>query len=469
MELWDHQKRCFERAKANQNFALFLEMGTGKTAIAIKLLEHRCAVEHRLLKILIFCPPVVIKNWQAEFHKHSTIPPRSIVPLCGSGVKRQKQFVTGLRQGAFIYITNYESLLMQGLYEAFLQWFPDVLIFDESHKCKDMKAKRTKLAVILSKNVRNVYILSGTPILNSPMDIFSQFLILDGGQTFGENFYTFRPTYFYDKNAAMPRHRYFPNWVIKPGALNEINRKIYNKAFRITKGECLDLPPLVKKSVYVEMNSEQAKLYKEMEKNLITYIDDDACVAKMALTKALRLQQIVSGYAKLASGEERKIKNNPRQQALHDLLEQLTPNHKVIVWSVFKENYAQVRSVCKNLGVGYVECHGEISGKQKFDAVERFAKDDSIRVYSGHPHSGGIGVNLVGDNYGSYAIFYTRNFSLEDDLQAQSRNHRSGAEAHKKITRIDIVTPDTIDQIVLDALSRKEAISEKVLARIKEL
>lgn len=294
------------------------------------------------------------------------------------------------------------------------------------------------------------------------MDVFAQYRIMDGGRTFGKNFFSFRAEYFYDKNAGMPRDKYFPDWRIRPGSLERINEKIFEKGMRVTKEECLDLPPLVKQTIEVEMAPDQARLYKEMKKDLVTYLGDKACVATMALTKALRLMQIASGFVKLEDGGVVKVKENPKKAALKELLEDITPHSKVLVWAVFKENYEQVREVCGELGIELVEVHGDIPNAKKFENVERFNTDPAVRVFLGHQGSGGIGISLVS---ASYSVFYSRSFSLEHDLQAESRNHRGGSKeaGHSKITRIDLVAKDTIEADVLKKLANKEQISEALL------
>jgi len=110
------------------------------------------------------------------------------------------------------------------------------------------------------------------------------------------------------------------------------------------------------------------------------------------------------------------------------------------------------------LKLGFAELHGDIKDKDK--EAEKFRSDDSIRVIIGHPGSGGIGLNLV---EASYMIYYSRNFSLEMDIQSEARNYRGGSERHASITRIDLVTPGTIDELVLKALAGKTAISNSVL------
>lgn len=463
---WKHQLEAIERAKDEPGFALFFEMGAGKTSTTINILRHKYNAQQRVLRTLILCPVIVVENWKAEWLKNSTIEPKRIVLLQGSQIVRNKTFQQAILDNPNrVFVTNYEALLMSELFKLIKEWKPEAIVFDESHKCKTPNTKRTKLATELSDLARFRYILSGTPILNSPMDIFSQFRLMDGGASFGRNFFAFRAQYFYDKNAGMPRDKYFPDWRIRPDTLERINAKIFEKGMRVTKEECMDLPPLVKQKISVEMTQEQQRIYLEMKKNLIAYIKDKACVATLALTKALRLMQIASGYVKLDDGSEVRVKENPKQKALKEILEDIAGQHKVLVWAVFKENYEQIREVCAELGLRFVEVHGDIPSAEKHRAVESFNNDPTVRVFIGHPGSGGIGINLVS---ASYSIFYSRSFSLEHDLQAESRNHRGGSKeaGHTKITRIDLVCKDTIEDLVLEKLANKEELGEKMLRDI---
>ena len=464
IELWSHQKQAIDIAKNKDSFGLFFEMGCGKTATAINIIVDKYKKYDSLLKTIILCPPIVVPNWKAEFLTYSGVNSVNILLLQGAGTRRLTEFRDKCMFGSCkIVVTNYESLLMDKLYDAFMQWGPHILVCDESHKCKQITAKRTKKAIGLAKGVKYKLLLTGTPVLNTPMDLFSQFLIMDNGETFGSNFFSFRHTYFYDANAAMPKQKHFPNWKVKPGAERVISSKIESKSMRVTKDQCLDLPPLVKQRIEVQMTPKQQTAYTEMKQHFITYINDQACVAEFAITKALRLQQIVSGFMKTEDDKVVSLKDTPRMSALRDLLETLTVNNKVIVWAVFKENYRQIRKVCYELKIKYVECHGEVSSVAKEANIFSFKTDKSVRVFIGHPGSGGIGINLTVSNY---TIFYSRNFSLEADLQAESRNHRGGSEIHNKITRIDLVCPGTIDDEVLKALARKEKISENVLRKM---
>lgn len=457
---WEHQRRAYEFAKNLPEFGLFFDPGTGKTATTIQLLRYKYAQAGRLLKTLVLVPPVVVENWKRELLKFSRVTGKDILLLQGPGKKRVELLKAAMGEPK-ILVTNYESLLMPELYAELKAYGLEGIILDESHKIKSFRAKRTKAAVALCEHTRFRYILTGTPVLNSPEDLFSQFLALDNGRTFGKRFYAFQSEYFFNKNAAMQgRANYFPDWRPKPGTLEKIGHKISAKTMQAKKSECMDLPPLVKQTIFVTLSPEQRRLYDSMKEDFIAFMGSSACVAELAITKALRLQQIVSGYVKTEDGIERDIKDNPRQIALKELLEEITPGNKVLVWAVFKENYAQIRKVCEGLNLEYVEVHGEVSAKDRQENVDRFNNDEKVRVFIGHPGSGGIGINLVS---ASYTIFYSRNFSLEQDIQAEARNHRGGSEIHAKITRIDIVAQETVDVLVTEALAKKEKMSETIL------
>lgn len=465
IKLWKHQKLAVSKASSRNEFALFFEMGTGKTATTIHILREKYRQQNRLLRTLILCPPIVIENWRREFSAHSLIKPQEIVCLIGSGRQRAKLLKENSDQkNPKILITNYETLLMEDIYQGLMKWWPDILVCDESHKLKDPKTKRSVRTRAISDLTTYRYILTGTPVLNSPMDLFSQYRILDGGKCFGKNFYAFRGIYFYDKNAGMPPHRHFPNWQIKPNAYDEIMHKIESTGMSVKKSECMDLPPMVRKTIHVDLSVEQKSAYEQMKKDFIAYVNDQACVATLAITKALRLQQILSGYIPVGEMEDEKkiihFKKNPRAEAAREIISDVTAHSKILVWAVFQEDFKTLAKMMRELKIEFVEVHGAVSAKQKQESVDAFNQDERIRVFIGHPGSGGIGINLT---RASYSLFYSRNFSLEFDLQADARNHRGGSEVHEKITRIDLVAKDTIDELILERLKNKQTMGDALV------
>lgn len=473
MELWKHQKDAVTRAASAKNFALFMEVGTGKTATCINILRHRYNSAHNLLSTLILCPPIVILNWKEEFKIWSKIPTKKVIPLLGSQQKRidTMLYATGAKvynPEPVILITNYEALLMDRLFQEFEVYAPKIIVFDESHKLKDPQAKRTKQAIKLADKAEHRYILSGTPVLKDAMDLYSQYRVLDGGDTFGNNFFTFRARYFYDRNAHMPKQKHFPDWTIRPDSIDKINEALLKTSVIAKKKDCLDLPPLIRKDIFIPMSPEQTKMYQQMKKDLIAFyregVQEGVSVATIALTRALRLMQIMSGFITMEDKDGKqftiRFKENPRRDALKEILSDLCPDNKVIVWAVFKENYEIIRQVCSELNLKYTEVHGDISTAQKSENVKQFNTDPDTRVIFGHPASGGIGINLIP---ASYSIYYSKNFSLENDLQSEARNYRGGSEIHESVTRIDLVAPGTIDERVNSALKLKMKVSDDLL------
>jgi SNF2 family DNA or RNA helicase len=384
-----------------------------------------------------------------------------VVVLKGSQKKRLELFRKMKDQRPFpIFVTNYEAMQMKELVQEFLNHKFEVGVFDESQRLKNHTAVRTKMATLIAKGTAHNYILSGSPILNTPMDIFAQYRILDRGETFGTSFMEFRARYFFDHNAGMPSHKYFPDFELRDSKIDEINEKIYQKAMRVMKSECLDLPDLVRQQVYVDLSLEQQRIYDEMKHNFLAFLDSETCTAQLAIVKALRLQQIVSGYIKLDTGDEVRLRDNYRLDALEDILEDIPPTEKVIIWSTFRENYTQIARLLQKLKWDYTELHGEVASKDRQPNIDRFQNDPKCRAIICNQQAGGIGVNLTA---AAYSIYYSRNFSLEQDLQSEARNHRGGSEIHKKITRIDLVARDTIDEIILESLRNKFDLAERIL------
>jgi len=468
IKLWKHQKLALAREEGLNNFAFFQDPGLGKTLTVITALRRKFNEQRRILPTLILSPKITLYNWKDEWLKFSKIPEERILVLIGD-TKKRMEMITKARSkygDDIICITNYESLVVNKSYfDLLFEWSPVCLVCDESQKVKTHNSKRTKQTTKLSDTSTYRYLLSGTPVLNSPMDIFAQYRILDKGKSFGRNFFHFRNLYFFDKNAGMPKDKYFPDWRIRPRAMEDMNKKIYAIAQRAVKSECLDLPPFIKKKVVVELSPEQRKAYEEMKKHFVTYLEGEAVVAELAITKMLRLAQITTGFANNDLGETISFKKNPRKAALLEVLEEITPGHKVLVWAVFKENYEQVRDVCKKLKIDMVEAHGGISDKDKFAAVDRFNTDPECRVFLGHPGSLGIGINLIP---ATYSVYYSRTHNADHDVQSEARNYRGGSEIHSSVTRVDIVAEGTIDEIILEALANKMTMSNELLTMIKE-
>ena len=465
-----HQREAVEFAKGKNNVLLFWEMGTGKTGGAILLARSKYTDHGRLLRTLIVTPPVTITNWKNEFRLWSQIDPSQVHCMVqATGAKKAEYMYNKVipQTSGAVVITNYEALLTEQFYLAIERWAPELIIFDEVHYVKTAKAKRSKLCQRLVTKSLNNFSLTGTPILKDVRDVFGIFRTADNGETFGKNEQLFAFRYLVDENAGWAgKAGYFPKWKNNPATFGELNQKIYTKSLRKLKSECLDLPPLVKIQRFVGMSPDQMKAYKNMERDYMLYLEasDSTVTANIAVVKALRLLQICTGFVGTDLGEDHVFEKNPRLEICEEYLEELTPNHKVIVWCSFRQNYRMMEKVCKKLGVDYVMLTGEQDSREKGEAVDRFQNDPKCRVIIANRASGGVGVNLTA---ASYSIVYSRNFSLAEELQSEARNHRGGSEIHDQIVKIDLCTQDTIEVGVLESLMNKQEGAEAVLDRIR--
>lgn len=463
-KLWDHQQLVLDKAKVHNELALFMEMGVGKSRAIVEVLRYLFNKHKRIMRTIIVCPKSVCPNWVNEIKKYSKIPTEKIFLLTGS-LDQRISLLKNCPDGS-IFICNFEGFAFDKFVKSVLLNPPDVLVIDESQKIKGFQAKRTKNLIKVTQGMDAKsqiahepvyrYILTGTPVTATMLDIFSQFYVLDGGKLLGKNYFAFRAKYFYDKNSFMPKQRHFPNWAMKPNAEEQLKQVIADKCILARKSDCLSLPPLVRTEIEVDLSPEQKRHYEEMRKEFITFVENSAVTAQLAITKALRMQQILSGFLKTDEGEEIPLQQNPRADALEELLESISS--KAIVWSIFKHDYKTIKDICNKLGLKYAEVTGEVTDKQK--ELDMFEKDPECRVMIASQKAGGVGVNMTSADT---MIYYSRSYSLEDDLQSESRNYRGGSEIHKKITRIDLVARQTVDELVLKALREKKNLADRIL------
>ena len=476
LPMWKHQTEGAERCinAIDGGFGLFFEVGTGKSRTAITAMRHLFARNGRVMRTLILSPKITLINWNREIVEYSKIHPLDITVLNKAGKKRAQMAIEkataidGALTKGHIFITNYEALQMSDLYEMLRRWKPELIICDEAHRIKNPKSKRAKALFPIAFEAAYRYALTGTPILNTPMDIFNIFKFIDKGDTFGLNWITFRSKWFEDENAEFAgKPNYFPKWVPRPETYAVFNRLIKHKSMRALKSECLDLPPFVREELYIELSAEQRRLYKEMEREYITFIRDRknsgelrAVTAQIALTKSLRLQQILAGFVKDETGVIHKLDENPRLEALRDFLEDYGKDHKIIVWTIFEPTYDDIKKVCEDLGLPCVELTGRTPDKDRQANMDAFNNDPKIRVMVANQAAGGIGVNFIASDL---AIYYTKGIFAEQDVQSEARNYRGGSEIHQKVTRVDIISQGTYDEVVNRGLRGKKSTAEILL------
>lgn len=473
------QDLVINRADQFDYYGYFLSMGLGKSLITVNNIRRKYVKHGGILKTLIFCPVIVLRNWKKELMLSTHIPEKYIGVIEGRTAKHKLKIIND--PDKYIIIINYESVRNLEIRRRLAEMCFNIVVCDESHKIKNPNTttKKTrdkkknpdafqgtfKEVYAISRFSMYRYILTGTPITNDALDLFSQFMFLDRGKTFGTNFYVFRNKYFIDLNARWSGEKSYSNWQFNETLIDEFQAKIDRISTRMLKEDVAkDLPPLIKQVYDVGMSPEQAKHYKEAKQELITWLEgqeDNPLIVKNALTKALRLNEITSGYMKLADGSVHKFKDNLKLDGLMELIDSLG-GKKCIIFAVFSQNYVDIIERLEKKKIKYVEVTGRITKtSDKLDNVDKFNNDPTIQVCLANPESAGLGINL---KVAGWSFYYSRDFKLTSYLQSRDRNHRLGVEKfHDKILHYHLLIKDTLDEKVYRRLLEKESGASAIL------
>ena len=463
---YDHQRVALEDSWSAEYYALFMEMGTGKTKVAIDTMAILYEAE-KLKAVLIIAPKGVYDNWvKGEIPIH--LPKRIPRQLCRWIPSKTKKFEEELMDFIVkkdpilkIFVMNVEAFSTPRGTEAataFLYQNPaNMVVVDESTTIKNRKAARTKNIMSLQRHSKYRRILTGSPITKSPMDLFSQCGFLAEKSLGFNSFYAFQGRYANIQQRTMG-HRSFQQ-VMGYRRLDELSEKLDVFSNRVLKMDCLDLPPKVYIRRDVELTPEQEKLYRQMKKLALAKLDNgELATTASVLTQIMRLQQICCGHLMPDDGAMQLIKNN-RLTELLSLVEEV--QGKAIIWATYTHDILRIsEALSERFGPESVATYyGDTEQDARQEIVNDFQDvENPLRFFVGQPRTGGYGITLTAANT---VIYYSNSYDLEIRLQSEDRAHRIGQT--NKVTYIDLVSPNTIDEKILQALRSKIDIAGQVL------
>ncbi len=452
---YEHQRNALIKGAKELNFAYFLEMGTGKTKVAIDNVAY--LYQEKLINTaIVIAPNSVYKNWIKEIETHSPISDYTMF-IWKDDVKINYQI-----DKLNYVLMNIEALSHKSGFEFLLKLVMDtgqkaMMIIDESTTIKNDKAKRSKNICKLSPHVKYKRILTGSPVTKSPLDLYQQCAFLSKDLLGYPSFVAFRARYAVMKQINMGPNRvilipqYYTN-------LDELEAKIKKFSFRVRKVDCLDLPEKIYQQRYVNLTKEQIKVYEELRKYARSIIEDKEVSFANKLTEILKLHQVCNGYLKTDDGEIVPFDNDPKLEELLSIIEE--SDGKFIIWANYIHN---IKTIVKTLRKEYgdesvVSIYGEITTENRKKAVEEFQGNDKVRFFVGNPSTGGYGLTLTA---ASYVVYYSNNYNLEIREQSEDRAHRIGQT--KSVTYIDLIIDKTIDSHIISALKRKIKISAETM------
>lgn len=362
-----------------------------------------------------------------------------------------------------IFVVNIESLASSSAAEEASKLFLKVNkktlgVVDESTCIKNPQAKRTRKLLQLSDKFSVKRIATGSPINNSPFDVFSQCQFLEKGclgfskfGIFKRHYATFRPLRL--ANGQMVE---IPEQYIN---LDDLSQRLKPLSYRIQKKDCMDLPPKIYHTRYVELSPEQKQLYSQLKEERFAEFQGQEMTTDMVLTLTLRLHQIICGHFKADDGQVYRIKNNPRINSLMELIPELTG--KTIIFANYRDN---IKEIAQHIGAkyeedSYVTYYGDTSTENRRRAIEQFEDLESpVRFFIGNTQTAGRGITLVA---AQNVVYYSNSYSLEDRQQSEDRAHRAGQT--KSVNYIDLCVKKSIDEKIIRALLTKRDISQEIL------
>lgn len=455
---WLHQLAALDFLATRSYAALYTDMGTGKTKVGIDLIVNR-----RYTMSLIVGTKKACQVWEDEFKIHAYKLPK-LLRLDKFSTKekviklKELNAVWSENQAPTVLIINYESIWRKPFSEYLLKMPIECVICDESHRIKSPGSKCSLYLTRLGRYVKNRYLLTGTPSTESPVDVYAQYRFLQPN-IFGTRLTVFRARY---ENLDEQRTAYAGYRVLDKKQpyknLDELKEKMYSCAFYVENP--LDLPDTADLTVQFTPSAPAQTVYKKIEKDG-AFIDENGIFeVNNALTKALRLQEILSGYVVQEDEsftEHTRIElDHKRALALFEILEGIAKTEKVVIFAKFRHDFEEIQSVCKDLNRKY----GEISGQQ--DDYEKW-KTDQINTLAVQYQSGSESINLT---KARYCIYYSGSHSYGLYAQSRKRVHRPGQSRPVIYYHIQAVIPKTItiDQKIAKALEQKKDLVDFLLS-----
>ena len=443
----DYQKYAIEFIESHPIAAVILQMGLGKTVCTLTAIEHLMYDTFEVSKVLIVAPLRVAKvTWSDEIDKWDHLSHLTYSVAVGS----EKERLSALKKKADLYMINRENL--QWLIEkSGLPFDYDMVVLDELSSFKSWQSKRFRAFMKVRPKVQRVVGLTGTPSSNGLMDLFAEFKCLDMGERLGRFITQYRNAFFIpDRMNGQVVYSY----KLRPFAEEEIYRRIGDITISMKALDHLKMPELIENRYPVYMDDDEKQQYESMKKDLILpYLENEAITAANAAALSGKLCQMANGAVYSDEGSVAHI-HDRKLDALEDIIEAAQGPILLCYW--FKHDLERITKKLDELKVEYA----------------RISSDGSIRMWNEgkfqvgliHPASAGHGLNLQAG--GNHIVWFGLTWSLELLEQTNARLWRQGQRAETVVVQY-LVTAGTIDERILDAISKKEQDQNALIDAVK--
>lgn len=441
---WPGQHKPFEHQKTTSAFLTihkrvfcFNEQGTGKTASAIWASDFLMS-QGIIRRVLVICPLSIMDSaWRADLF---TFTMHRSVSIAYGPAKKRAAIIAG---GAEYVIINYDGVDI--VYDAIVEGGFDLIIADEATHYKNAQTKRWKTLNKLVKPDTWLWMMTGTPAAQSPVDAYGLAKLVNPKNT--PRFYgSFR-------DMVMYRISNF-KWLPKDSASDTVFN-VLQPAIRFTKADCLDLPDMVYTKREVELTKQQKKYYNTLKKHMVMQAAGEEITAINAAVNMNKLLQISCGAIYTDKGDALEFDVTHRYKVLREVIDE--SSQKVLVFVPFRHAINILSGKLNSDGISNAIIQGSVSASRRTEIFKSFQEQDDPQVLIIQPAAAAHGVTLTAANT---VVWWGPTSSLETYLQANARVHRAGQE--HKCTVIQL-QGSLIERHVYNLLDNKIDIHTQIL------
>lgn len=445
-DLHEYQNYSVDFIKKNPIVALLLSCGLGKTVTTLTAINDLMFDDFEISKVLVVCPLRVGSVWKNEVEGWEHLNGLRISVAIGTKEERLK----ALNADADIYVINRENL--QWLIDkSGIPFSYDMVVLDELSSFKNWQSKRFKAFMKVRPMVKRVVGLTGTPTSNGLMDLFAEFKCLDMGKRLGRLIGQYRDTFF---TPGKRNGNIVYTYNLKPGAKDEIYRRIGDITISMEAKDHLKMPSLVNSYYQVKMDHKEYKHYARLANEMTVELPKGEVTAANAAVLCGKLTQMANGAIYVSDGVEEVI-HDRKLDALEDIIESAN-GQPVLVAYWFKHDLERIKKRLDELGYHYGRINSD-ENIQKWNNRE-------FEVGLIHPASAGHGLNL--QKGGNIMVWFGMTWSLELYQQTIARLWRQG-QASGTVSNIHIVTEHTIDARITNALKCKDMTQKSLIEAVK--
>lgn len=458
-KLMKHQLQVvdFIMKDSKQYFGIFAEYGTGKTLMALAYMNLR-----RFNRVLVISTKTAVTStWVDEIYKHTDF---QYALLTGSRPQRLTNLKMGLRKSVIhatpyskkvtipvVFLINFDGI--HSIFDELCQARFDMVLIDESTKIKDPYTERSKAVCMLGRFTKIRCVMTGFPITENLADIYAQIKFLDQGKLLGTKFDAFLAKYFVKMGMkALPR---------KTGAV-ELIKSIKPFCIRVTAKD-LNLPPSVYKTIHIQQNEIQKKLFKSLYDLMRVELGKVKIDTVYIFTLIAKSLQICDGFLKesdeyneegelIKKGTAIERFKTPKDEALFELVDEINlDKHKLVIWCLFRNSVSKLARVFDKIGYKPLTLTGDT--KDAGSVVHKFQHDNKSRVLIATQKKASESITLTVCNY---AVYYSQAWSNDLRMNSEARIKRKGSEHHDSIFYTDLVIKNSIEDQVAQCLKDKK-------------